>query len=66
MYQALYRKYRSKTFEEIVGQNHVTTALKNQIINNEFSHAYLFQEQGELERLLVQKSYQEQSTVNIR
>lgn len=42
MYQALYRKYRSKTFEEIVGQNHVTTALKNQIINNEFSHAYLF------------------------
>ncbi|MBL7575741.1 DNA polymerase-3 subunit gamma/tau [Peptoniphilus asaccharolyticus DSM 20463] len=42
MYQALYRKYRSKTFEEIIGQNHVTTALKNQIINNEFSHAYLF------------------------
>lgn len=42
MYQALYRKYRSKTFEEIVGQNHVTAALKNQIINNEFSHAYLF------------------------
>lgn len=42
MYQALYRKYRSKTFEEIVGQKHVTEALKNQIINNEFSHAYLF------------------------
>lgn len=42
MYQALYRKYRSKTFEELVGQRHVTEALKNQIINNEFSHAYLF------------------------
>ncbi|WP_036729077.1 DNA polymerase III subunit gamma/tau [Peptoniphilus mikwangii] len=42
MYQALYRKYRSKTFDELVGQNHITTALKNQIANNEISHAYLF------------------------
>lgn len=42
MYQALYRKYRPKTFDEIVGQEHVTTILKNQIENNQISHAYLF------------------------
>lgn len=42
MYQALYRKYRSKTFEELVGQDHIINALKNQIKRNEISHAYLF------------------------
>lgn len=42
MYQALYRKYRSRTFDELVGQNHITSALKNQIANGEMSHAYLF------------------------
>ena len=41
-YLALYRKYRSKNFEEIVGQNHITKSLINQINNNEISHAYLF------------------------
>ncbi len=41
-YLALYRKYRSKTFDEIVGQKHITTSLINQIKNNEISHAYLF------------------------
>ena len=41
-YLALYRKYRSKNFEEIVGQKHITKALINQINNNEISHAYLF------------------------
>ena len=41
-YLALYRKYRSKTFDEIVGQQHITTSLINQIKNNEISHAYLF------------------------
>ena len=41
-YLALYRKYRSKTFEEIVGQEHITKSLINQIKNNEISHAYLF------------------------
>lgn len=42
MYQALYRKYRSKTFDELVGQDHITAALKHQIKSGEFSHAYLF------------------------
>ena len=41
-YLALYRKYRSKNFEEIVGQKHITKSLTNQINNNEISHAYLF------------------------
>ncbi len=42
MYQALYRKYRPQTFDDVVGQNAVTQTLKNQIINNRLSHAYLF------------------------
>lgn len=41
-YLALYRKYRSKTFDEIVGQKHITTSLINQINNNQINHAYLF------------------------
>lgn len=43
MYKALYRKYRPKTFDEICGQEAVTTSLKNQVKNNEISHAYIFQ-----------------------
>jgi DNA polymerase-3 subunit gamma/tau len=39
---ALYRKYRSQSFEEIVGQSHITKSLKNQIQNDQISHAYLF------------------------
>ena len=31
MYQALYRQYRPKTFDEVLGQEHITTTLKNQI-----------------------------------
>lgn len=42
MYLALYRKYRSKTFDTVVGQKHVTEILKHQVKNNEISHAYLF------------------------
>ena len=41
-YLALYRKYRSKTFEEIVGQKHITQSLINQIKNGQVGHAYLF------------------------
>ena len=41
-YLALYRKYRSKTFDEIVGQKHITQSLINQINNNQVGHAYLF------------------------
>ncbi len=41
-YQALYRKYRPKTFEEVIGQEHITTTLKNQILSGRVGHAYLF------------------------
>lgn len=41
-YQALYRVFRSQSFEEVVGQKHVTTTLKNAIQKNKISHAYLF------------------------
>ncbi len=39
---ALYRKYRPKTFEDVVGQDHITYTLKNELKNGTFSHAYLF------------------------
>lgn len=42
MYQALYRKYRPKTFDDLLGQDHVTKTLKNQILNDSIGHAYLF------------------------
>ena len=42
MYQALYRKYRPQTFDDVVGQQGVTQTLKNQILNRRLSHAYLF------------------------
>jgi len=42
MGQALYRKYRSKSLDEIVGQEHITTTLKNAIKSGKISHAYLF------------------------
>ncbi|HBO48351.1 MAG TPA: DNA polymerase III subunit gamma/tau [Clostridiales bacterium] len=41
-YTALYRKYRSQNFDEIVGQKHIITSLTNQIKNNQVGHAYLF------------------------
>lgn len=41
-YTALYRKFRPLTFNEIVGQEHITRTLKNQIIADRVGHAYLF------------------------
>jgi len=41
-YLALYRKYRPKTFDEVVGQDSITRILKNQIQYNRVGHAYLF------------------------
>lgn len=41
-YTALYRKFRPITFSEMVGQEHITKTLKNQIIANRIGHAYLF------------------------
>lgn len=42
MYQALYRKYRSQTFGEMVGQEVIATTLKQAIAQEKISHAYLF------------------------
>jgi DNA polymerase-3 subunit gamma/tau len=42
MGQALYRKYRSKSFADIVGQDHITITLQNAIKSGKVSHAYLF------------------------
>ena len=40
--RALYREYRPETFSEVVGQDHITTILKNQVRDGKISHAYLF------------------------
>ena len=42
MYQALYRKWRPQTFDEVVGQQHITQTLKNQVKSGRLSHAYIF------------------------
>ena len=42
MYQALYRKWRPRTFSDVSGQETVTTALKNELTTGRLSHAYLF------------------------
>ena len=41
-YLALYRKYRPKTFDEVVDQKHITQTLINQISTDKVGHAYLF------------------------
>lgn len=41
-YQALYRKYRPSNFEEVVGQRQIIQTLKNAVLHNRISHAYLF------------------------
>ena len=42
MYQALYRKWRPQTFDQVVGQQHITETLKNQVKTGRLSHAYIF------------------------
>ena len=42
MYQALYRKYRPKTLDDVYGQDVIVKIIKNSILNNQISHAYLF------------------------
>ena len=42
MYQALYRKYRSQTFGEMVGQKVISTTLRQAVESGKISHAYLF------------------------
>ena len=43
MYQTLYRKYRPNTFEKVKGQDVIVKTLKNAVLNNKISHAYLFE-----------------------
>ena len=42
MYQALYRKWRPRRFDDVVGQRHITETLKRQIADGRLTHAYLF------------------------
>ena len=42
MYQALYRKYRPKNFDEVVGQDIIVKTLKNSILSQKINHAYIF------------------------
>ena len=42
MHQAFYRKWRPQTFDDVCGQEHITSVLRYQAENNAFSHAYLF------------------------
>ena len=42
MYQALYRKWRPATFDDVYGQEHITSILKNEVESGKLSHAYLF------------------------
>ena len=41
-YQALYRKYRPQTFDDVIGQGHVTTTLAREVADGRVAHAYLF------------------------
>ena len=41
-YQVLARKYRPKTFDEVIGQDHIVQTLKNAFAQDRISHAYLF------------------------
>lgn len=47
---ALYRTYRPKTFDEVIGQEHITKTLENQIMNGHIGHAYLLQAREEQAR----------------
>ena len=42
MYQALYRKWRPRTFSDVIGQSHITETLQKQVAEGRTSHAYLF------------------------
>lgn len=41
-YQALYRKWRPRTFDDVIGQPYVVSTLKNEILSGKTAHAYLF------------------------
>ena len=55
MYQALYRKYRPQTFDDVAGQQAVTRTLKAQLLSGKLSHAYIAH--GASERVRRSKPY---------
>ena len=65
-YTALYRKFRPQEFEDVKGQDHIVTTLKNQIKADRIGHAYLFCGTEEPVKRRSQKFLQKQSTVSIR
>ena len=42
MYLALYRKWRPKTFDDVISQEHITTTLRREVVQGTTAHAYLF------------------------
>lgn len=54
-YTALYRKFRPQEFEDVKGQEHIVTTLKNQIKADRIGHAYLFAVPGVPERRQLQR-----------
>ena len=56
MYQALYRKYRSQNFSQLVGQEVVAKTLKQAVEQEKISHAYLFLVLVEQEKLVWLRS----------
>ena len=63
---ALYQKYRSSTFDEVVGQEYVVQSIKNAVRENKVGHAYLSVVQEEQERQRWHVFLPRQSIVNIR
>ena len=65
-YTALYRKFRPDTFEDVKGQDHIVTTLKNQIRADRIGHAFLFCGTREPVKRPWQRSLQKRSTVSNR
>jgi DNA polymerase-3 subunit gamma/tau len=64
---ALYRKYRPTSFDELYGQEHVSTTLKNSVAASTFSHAYLFYgPRGTGKLLIVNTTRTVIQTVNVK
>ena len=59
-YTALYRKFRPQEFEDVKGQEHIVTTLKNQIKADRIGHAYLFCGTRGSERRQLQRFLQKQ------
>lgn len=65
-YTALYRKFRPDTFEDVKGQDHIVTTLKNQIRADRIGHAFCSVEPVEPVKRPWQRSLQKRSTVSNR